>query len=81
MKLFVQIAIAAGAMGLIALVQLPPVQQETSRRKASTARVAPNEIRKFPEMQSVKEGVVPNDDEQNGKGARSWSSATLPLPK
>jgi hypothetical protein len=41
MKLLVQIAVAAGAMGLIALVQLPPVQQEASRRKASTARVAP----------------------------------------
>lgn len=81
MKLFVQIAVAAGAMGLIALVQLPPVQHETSRPKTSAARLAPNEVRKFPEIQSVKEGVVPDDDEQKGKSARSWSSATLPLPK
>ena len=81
MKLFVQIAVAAGAMGLIALVQLPPVQHETSQRKASTARVAPNETRKFSEIQSVNEEVVPNDDEQKGKSARSWSGATLLLPK
>jgi hypothetical protein len=80
MKLFVQIVVAAGAMGLIALVQLPPIQHETSRSKTSAARAAPNEVRKFAEIQSVKEGVVPNDDEQKGKSARSWWGATLLQP-
>lgn len=45
MKLSVQIAVAAGAIGLITLIQLPPAQHEASRPKTSAARFAPLWVR------------------------------------